>query len=247
MTQPSIWKILIVLTATGALHADSLVCSANGVTQSFSSFPAHCNIPGVPAGTGSFLAEANVAPPTIDNGAFSLLSFADLLATPEDDNRAPITIVATWNDVFDLPASNPSDILRITWGQTGLGSGGTWPGSQITLSNGQSLTFVCPHIVGPPDCPPGQAVFRVPASAVTSVNLQGNYDPGPLNSQINNSITDELEFTQGVSIARYLADGVTPDPFTAIPEPRTLLLLGFGFAGCAVRWSKRKRIANGKR
>jgi len=209
------------LAVAPALFADSVVCT------SFSSDAV------IPCSSLSLSTTEEFPVLHVSGNTLEAFTFVDVENGPA--HNPPASVIATANDTLAFPTSPPGDVFKVS-GYYGNSALGPYVGSVATSS---LLLFQIgpgsassPEITNPPPspggCPPNGEeasctlpLTTVPSSAFSFVTLQGN-------ATIAIDLADSRAgayFYADLDISRFKADGVTPDPFTATPEPASWALL----------------------
>lgn len=240
---------LLFFTAGATLNADvTLTCTAPGFSVTYQNAArVQCAFPADP------LLQPNAPPPSNPTSmlAFTSTSFSGNTATEgssaflvnsvqNSSGPYPETATATWSLALFIPDNpNSSDILKIVPNTSGLAS-------TYNLTVGSfSWTTACDAHYGcfPTSAPPPNFEITLPpwpggvwmtdsgrwSFQVTEIDEQF---PG----EINATEADTL-----FQVSRFLADGVTPDPFTTTPEPASAALLATGLG--ALLWASRRKRA----
>lgn len=156
---------------------------------------------------------------------FTVQALAEVLTTPKTNaGPYPMTASATWDDIFEVPSSNPTDIFTITVTGGGLNHPAAIYAGPITYSG---TDFCDARYVGNSVCTES---VNISAGDFSSLEIKGSDSVsigGPCGySDCGLSVNSELY--ELVTVQRFLADGVTADPFTVTPEPSSLALLLVG-------------------
>jgi hypothetical protein len=156
---------------------------------------------------------------------FNARASAFLLSVPkENPGPYPMTATAVWNDIFNVPVSNPTDVLKITVYGGGLNHPAFIDAGPIVYT---ASDFCDAHYTGNPAC---TETATVSGSQLLTVQLEGTDTVeigGPCGSS-NCGFSANGDLTEFVSVQQFLANGVTPDPFTSAPEPASIALLLLG-------------------
>ncbi len=214
-----------------------------------------CGINGFPPGTGQPVGQAipcSQAPVINITASFPklMISGNTLTLAPQASigvNRMPITSWYTgtlsYDDTFALPSSPTGDVLKLS-SSYGAGVNDVDPGSYTSFE-----AQVGPGSAGSPaitlnpaheTCEFGTCFYNatLPADSFSFITLQGTAGllVTPDDESSEGGVGNGGQFT----FTRFKADGVTPDPFTATPEPASygLLLAGIVLFGL-VRFSSR--------
>ena len=170
----------------------------------------------------------------ISNGIYQESGLAFFPAIPLNNTGPyPMSVSAVWDDLFTLPNSPVGDVLQVT---TYLGGCGTCapdsqPGSGLITVGSQpaiSDNVICDINQS---CSPN--TYLLSAEGINMVETQGSYSYSFNEStQVNPGGQSRLlTFESTVTIARFLSDGVTPDPFADTPEPGTASLFAAASLG----------------
>ncbi len=177
--------------------------------------------------TGNTLSYGGFSGLRLQNGALQATAYAELITLPDPTAGAfPISAGAMWDDTFNLPSSPSGDIIQVIVDGGGLGH----PASiQIGDIDYTTPDFCDAHYTGNPACTVRETMS---AGAVSTVRLTGSDSVtigGPCVGNCGFSANADLY--EYVTINRFLADGVTSDPFTSLiaaPEPSAFGLLAAG-------------------
>jgi hypothetical protein len=140
----------------------------------------------------------------------------------------PQVFHGAWNDGYVLPATDPNDVYKITETIGGLSNSG------LLFIGPLGDTTVCDsHYFGSPDCTvTGTLLASQGMIAFDSGRFDFSFDE---NSEVYGlGSTNSTTFGTLLTLYRFRPDGVTPDPFTRTPEPRSSLLFLAGLAFAAL-------------
>lgn len=217
----AVWIAIAGLCAIGSAQAAAVVtCTQSGYTMTVTN--------GICRGaTGNTLSYGGFSGLLLKNGALQATAYAELMTLPDTTAGAfPISASAMWDDTFNVPSSPSGDIIQVIVDGGGVGH----PASiQLGVINYTTSDFCDAHYIGNPACTVRETMS---AGAVSTVRLTGSDSVtigGPCVGSCGFSANADLY--EYVTINRYLADGVTSDPFTSLvtaPEPAAWGLLAAG-------------------
>lgn len=153
----------------------------------------------------------------------SALAFVDQFPT-NTAGPFPEQFTAVWDDVFELPASNPNDVYRVTEVLGGPSNTGF-----LSLGSITDNTICDIHYFGNAACTIRRTLLASQANtAVNSGQFQFTFTSSyPIQSGPG-GITNLTNFEALLMLDRFLPDGTTPDPFPEVPEPGAGFLLVCG-------------------
>lgn len=218
--------VLSTLSTVGMKAAAVVTCSQPGFSQTVYNSP--CAV-GSSSDTLVYLAFTESF---VSGNTFSAEALAEAIGLPNTNpGPYPMSAVASWNDIFDVPSSNPTDVFKITV----FGGGLNHPASIFAGPIHYTTPDFCDaDYLGNPAC---TDTATVSATQPLSVQLTGSDSltiPVPCGFS-NCGLSVNANLYESVSVQRFLADGVTPDPFTTAPEPASVALFFLGLpAGLAL-------------
>ncbi len=203
-------------------------CTSPDTNVSGSNISCHLGVNGVPVNpqnpTFSQLFFSANSSSGISNGTYQESGLAFFPAVPLNNTGPyPMSVSAVWDDIFTLPNSPAGDVLQVTayLGGCGTCAPDSQPGSGLITVGPQpaiSDNVICDINQS---CSPN--TYLVSADGINMVETQGSYSYSFNDSTQTNPGGQSrlLTFESTLTIARFLSDGVTPDPFVDTPEPGT--------------------------
>ncbi|MBV8866399.1 MAG: hypothetical protein JO210_13485 [Acidobacteriaceae bacterium] len=210
--------LLALLFLSGALYADSTVCSAgpNYDPKNMQVIPCSSltELSTVSTIVPSFGISGNTVTGSAGNSVYSFPNSEGSYSRWEQ-------VSASFNDTFAIQLSPKGDVYKIDILAAELGTGPFFPTASTAFFYGsasagpvsRSTVRRCIN----DDC---EIKTEVPADQITSINLtvDGYILVGP--DLRDESV--EASFLESITLERFKADGVTPDNFT--PEPASIWL-----------------------
>ena len=210
--------IFFLLMPTLRMHGAAMVtCSQPGFSETV--YNGSCS---VGSGASNTLVYGAYTKASVFGNVYSVEALAGVLWTPVGNAAPyPMTASASWDDIFSLPNSNPTDILKLT-----VTGGGQYHPSFIEAGPISYIEsdFCDAHYIGNAVC---TKKATISAANFSSIELMGS-DSFVINGLCGGfgcRASANSDLYEHVTIQRFLADGVTADPFSSAPEPSTLAFL----------------------
>ncbi len=231
-----IWTSVLVLTfCSSVLTADSLVCTANGDGTV------------VPCSLSPLQLTAQFPALSVSGNTISVTSMLEFAVAGRALPALTVSVSGTVDDTLLFPTAPAGDVY-VTSIVYGFAQYTADPGSSAALSfqigpggSGSPVINLNPLAQPPPFCPPGGTggcsfSGTLAASAYSTLAIQST---ATLVANAGSDPNGDVMSGGIFSFARFKADGVTPDPFTATPEPGAcgLALAGLALVGV---WRRRR-------
>jgi hypothetical protein len=210
------------------MHAAAMVtCSQPGFSETV--YNGTCSVGVGVNNTFSYEAYTRAS---IAGNVYTVQALSQVLSTPSNGSGPyPMSATASWNDVFTVPNSDPTDIFRITVTGGGLNHPASIEAGPISYLESD---FCDAHYIGNSACTKEATISAADFSSLKITGSDSLSIDFPCGFGCHTSPNADLY--EIVTVQRFLADGVTADPFSSAPEPSTIALIVLGIpAGLAFR------------
>jgi hypothetical protein len=217
LTRLSLLISFLSASAASIYGAAMVTCSQPGFSETV--YNGSCS---VGAGVNNTFSYEAYTRTSLSGDRYIVEALSEVRSTPVSNAGSyPISASATWDDIFALPNSNPTDIFKLTVTGGGLYHPSSIQAGPISYTESD---FCDAHYIGNAVCTKRATVS---AASLASVELMGSDSfiiDGPCGGFGCNA-SPNSDLYERITIQRFLADGITADPFLSVPEPSTIALL----------------------